>query len=121
MAFSVADTLIAGHYSQDSLAALSIGSSIYISIYVALNGMMQALLPVWAQLRGAKQFVELGRSVRQALYLCTAAIALGVLALLFPEPWLEWTQVPEILRDEVRRYLLVLQLNQLSGKLNYSI
>jgi len=108
MAFSVADTLIAGHYSQASLAALSIGSSIYISIYVALNGMMQALLPVWAQLRGAEQFIELGRSVRQALYLCTAAIALGVLALLFPDPWLEWTQVPEILRDEVRRYLLVL-------------
>jgi MATE family multidrug resistance protein len=59
-------------------------------------------------LRGAEQFVELGRSVRQALYLCTAAIALGVLALLFPDPWLEWTQVPEILRDEVRRYLLML-------------
>ncbi len=108
VAFSVADTLIAGHYSQASLAALSIGSSIYISIYVALNGMMQALLPVWAQLRGAEQFTALGRSVRQALYLCTAAIALGVIALLFPDPWLEWTQVPEILRDEVRRYLHVL-------------
>ena len=108
VSFSVADTLIAGQYSQASLAALSIGSSIYISIYVALNGMMQALLPVWAQLRGAEQFTELGRSVRQALYLCTAAIALGVLALIFPDPWLEWTQVPEILRDEVRRYLLVL-------------
>ena len=108
VSFSVADTLIAGQYSQASLAALSIGSSIYISIYVALNGMMQALLPVWAQLRGAEQFTELGRSVRQALYLCTAAIALGVLALIFPDPWLEWTQVPEILRDDVRRYLLVL-------------
>jgi len=108
MTFSVADTLIAGHYSQASLAALSIGSSIYISIYVALNGMMQALLPVWAQLRGAEQFAEVGRSVRQALYLCTAAIALGVLGLLFPDPWLEWTQVPDILRDEIRRYLFVL-------------
>jgi MATE family multidrug resistance protein len=108
VSFSVADTLIAGQYSQASLAALSIGSSIYISIYVALNGMMQALLPVWAQLRGAEQFTELGRSVRQALYLCTAAIALGVLALIFPDPWLEWTQVPEILRDDVRRYLYVL-------------
>ena len=94
MAFSVADTLIAGRYSQASLAALSIGSSIYISIYVALNGMMQALLPVWAQLRGAEQFTQVGRSVRQALYLCGAAIVLGVLALLYPDPWLEWTEVP---------------------------
>lgn len=108
MAFSVADTLIAGRYSQASLAALSIGSSIYISIYVALNGMMQALLPVWAQLRGAEQFSEVGRSVRQALYLCGAAIVLGVLALLYPDPWLEWTQVPAALQAEVRSYLHVL-------------
>ena len=108
MAFSVAYTLIAGRYSQASLAALSIGSSIYISIYVALNGMMQALLPVWAQLRGAEQFSEVGRSVRQALYLCGAAIVLGVLALLYPDPWLEWTQVPAALQAEVRSYLHVL-------------
>ncbi len=108
MAFSVADTLIAGRYSQASLAALSIGSSIYISIYVALNGMMQALLPVWAQLRGAEQFSEVGRSVRQALYLCGAVIVLGVLALLYPDPWLEWTQVPAALQAEVRSYLHVL-------------
>jgi len=108
MAFSVADTLIAGRYSQASLAALSIGSSIYISIYVALNGMMQALLPVWAQLRGAEQFTEVGRSVRQALYVCGAAILLGVWALLYPEPWLEWTEVPAALQAEVRSYLHVL-------------
>lgn len=108
MAFSVADTLIAGHYAQTSLAALSIGSSIYVSIYVALNGMLQALLPVWAQLRGAEQHAQVGQSVRQSLYLCAGAIALGVWALLFPDPWLEWTEVPEILRDEVRRYLQVL-------------
>lgn len=108
MAFSVADTLIAGRYSQASLAALSIGSSIYISIYVALNGMMQALLPVWAQLRGGEQFTEVGRSVRQALYLCGAAIAVGVLALLYPDPWLQWTEVPAALQAEVRSYLRVL-------------
>jgi multidrug resistance protein, MATE family len=108
MAFSVADTLIAGRYSQASLAALSIGSSIYISIYVALNGMMQALLPVWAQLRGAEQFTEVGRSVRQALYVCGTAITLGVLALLYPDPWLEWTEVPAALQAEVRSYLQVL-------------
>jgi MATE family multidrug resistance protein len=108
MAFSVADTLIAGRYSQASLAALSIGSSIYVSIYVALNGMMQALLPVWAQLRGAEQFADVGRSVRQALYLCVAAIAMGVLALLYPDPWLTWTEVPQALQAEVRDYLHVL-------------
>jgi multidrug resistance protein, MATE family len=108
MAFSVADTLIAGRYAQTALAALSIGSAIYISIYVALNGMLQALLPVWAQLRGAEQFAQVGRSVRQALYVCSAAIVLGVLALLYPDPWLQWTEVPAALQAEVRSYLQVL-------------
>lgn len=108
MAFSVADTLIAGRYAQTSLAALSIGSSIYISIYVALNGMLQALLPVWAQLRGGEQFAQVGRSVRQALYVCGAASALGIGALLYPDPWLEWTEVPAALQAEVRSYLHVL-------------
>ena len=45
MAFGVADTVIAGRYSDTSLAALSVGSAIYISVYVGLIGIVQALLP----------------------------------------------------------------------------
>ena len=78
MAFGVADTLIAGRYDASALAALSVGSAIYISIYVALNGLITALLPVWAELRGAGSHVALGQSVRQALYLCLAVIVLGL-------------------------------------------
>ena len=70
MAFGVADTMIAGRHSPQALATLSLASSIYISIYVALNGLVQALLPVWAELHGAGRHTALGRSVRQALYVC---------------------------------------------------
>ena len=48
MAFGVADTVIAGRYSDTALAALSVGSAIYISVYVGLIGVIQALLPIWA-------------------------------------------------------------------------
>jgi MATE family multidrug resistance protein len=108
MAFGIADTLIAGRYAASALAALSVGSAIYISIYVALNGMMQALLPVWSELRGAGEKKALGRSVQQALYLCTFVSALGTLALCFPDPWLEYTQVPPELQADVRAYLQIL-------------
>lgn len=108
MAFGIADTLIAGRYDASALAALSVGSAIYISIYVALNGLMQALLPVWSELRGAGQKAALGRSVRQALYLCLAVSLLGTLALLWPDPWLNATQVPLALQADVRAYLQVL-------------
>ena len=110
MAFGIADTVIAGRYSPQALAVLSLASSIYISIYVALNGMLQSLLPVWAELRGAEQHAEIGRSVRQALYICAGAALIGCCALWFPDPWLSWTEVPPALWPEVRSYLRVLTL-----------
>jgi len=110
MAFGVADTVIAGRYSPHALAVLSLASSIYISIYVALNGMLQALLPVWAELHGGNRRAEIGRSVRQALYISAGAAALGMTGLWFPDPWLSWTQVPTELWPDVRAYLRVLAL-----------
>jgi len=110
MAFGVTDTIVAGRYSEQALAALSVGSAIYISVYVALMGVVQALLPAWAELHGGGHQAALGRSVRQALYLCAITIALGMAALLFPGPLLRWTRVPEALQTEVRQYLAVLAL-----------
>ena len=108
MAFGIADTVIAGRYDASALAALSVGTAIYISIYVALNGLMQALLPVWSELRGAGAKAALGTSVRQALYLCLGASSIGTLALLLPDPWLQLTDVPEVLQADVKAYLKVL-------------
>ena len=108
MAFGVADTIIAGRHAQASLAALSIGSAIYISVYVALLGMLQALLPVWAEQRGANQAEAIGASVRQSLYLCALAALLGMVLLLHPSPILAWTDVPAELRPTVERYLAIL-------------
>ena len=108
MAFGVTDTLVAGRHSPEALAALSVGSAVYISIFVALMGVLQAQLPVWAELRGAGRDAEVGRSVRQALYLCLLTMAVGLAALLFPDPLLRWTQVPPALQGEVGRYLAIL-------------
>ncbi len=110
ISFGIADTLIAGRYSPQALAVLSLASSIYISIYVALNGLMQALLPVWAELHGAGRQEALGRSVRQALYIAAAAVLVGMACLWFPDPWLSSTQVPVELWPDVRAYLRILAL-----------
>ena len=128
MAFGVADTMIAGRHSPQAMAVLSLASSIYISIYVALNGLVQALLPVWAELHGGQRHAALGRSVRQALYICAGASVIGIAALCWPEPWLRSTGVPEALWPEVRSYLQVLALAlvpsllfRLYGTLNQSL
>lgn len=108
MAFGVADTVIAGRYSDEALAALSVGSAIYISVYVGLIGIVQSLLPIWAEMRGARQYEAVGQSLRQSLYLCSFITAAGMAALLFPGPLLRWAQVPELMQDDVRHYLAIL-------------
>ena len=110
MSFGIADTLIAGRYSPQALAVLALASSIYISIYVALNGLLQALLPVWAELHGGGRQTEIGQSVRQALYIAGAAAVLGICGLWFPDLWLSATEVPEELWPDVRAYLRILAL-----------
>ena len=110
MAFGVTDTIVAGRYSDQALAALSVGSAVYITVFVALMGVLQALLPVWAELHGAAQPLALGRSVRQALYLAALTLAAGIAGLLFPSPLLAWTEVPSSLQADVHGYLAVLAL-----------
>ena len=108
MAFGVADTVIAGRYSDTALAALSVGSAIYISVYVGLIGIVQALLPIWAEMLGAGKQANLGRSLRQGLYLCSFITLVGMTALLFPGALLRWAQVPDSMLVEVQNYLTVL-------------
>jgi MATE family multidrug resistance protein len=110
MAFGVTDTIVAGRYSQQALAALSVGSAVYITVFVALMGTLQALLPTWSELHGGERHHDLGRSARQGLYLGGLAMLVGGVALLFPGPLLEWTEVPAALQGEVRSYLSVLAL-----------
>jgi len=128
MAFGLTDTILAGRHSDASLAALSIGSAVYVSIYVALTGVIQSLLPVWSELHGARQPEALGRSVRQSAYLWLIASVLGVALLLAPGPLLRWVEVPQAMRADVTAYLSILAaalpfalLFRIYGTLNQSL
>lgn len=110
MAYGVTDTIVAGRYAEASLAALSVGSALYMSVYVALMGVLQALLPAWSELHGARQPERLGHAFRQSLYVWAGLVTVGMAILLSPDPLLAWADVPESLRGEVRAYLGVLAL-----------
>lgn len=108
MAFSITDTIVAGRFTDNALAALSIGASIYVTAYVSLMGVMQALLPIYAELHGAGQYPQLGRTVRQSLYLAAVLIVVGMLVMLFPQSILRLAQVPTELQPMVQDYLSIL-------------
>lgn len=113
MAFGVTDTLVAGRYSSEALAALSVGSAIFISVYVSLLGTVGALLPVYAELHGAGRPAEVGRAFRQAIYLGAVLVLLGAVLMASSAPLLRWADVPEPLREPVGDYLAVLAVGLL--------
>ena len=128
MAFGITDTIVAGRFADTALAALAVGSATYITVHITLMGMLQALLPVWAELQGANRAADVGPSVRQALYLCVLTMVIGMAALAYPQPLLNWTEVPLAMQDEVKDYLWIVALGlpasllfRMFGTLNQSL
>lgn len=107
MAFGVTDTIVAGRFSSDALAALSVASAVFVSVYVSLMGVLQALLPIWAEQHGKGETTAIGASFRQSLYLAFGFTALGMVVLVFPDTLLAWTEVPESMQADVRAYLMI--------------
>jgi MATE family multidrug resistance protein len=108
VAFGVTDTIIAGRYDTQALAVLSVSSAIYVTVYVTLLGVIQALLPMFAELYGGKKFSAVGDLLRQSLYVWLALSVLGAVVLLSPYFLLHSTQVPVAVQADAQAYLGIL-------------
>ena len=84
MAYAVIDTMMAGRFATEDLAAVGIGASIYFSVFVALMGVLLAVSPTVAQLLGAGRYAEIGEQVRQGMWLTVALAMLSVLVFRYP-------------------------------------
>ncbi|RFU47813.1 MATE family efflux transporter [Paraburkholderia sp. DHOC27] len=115
IAFGVIDTAMVGRYSAVDLAALGLGSSIYISVYIGLTGILTALQPIAGQLYGGRRYGEIGEEVRQSFWLAFALMTLGFLILYFPEPILHVARVPAALHDRTVAYLQILAFGLPAG------
>ncbi|MCE8039609.1 MATE family efflux transporter [Halomonas sp. MCCC 1A11062] len=87
---SVADVMMTGRLSATDLAAVSVGSSLWLPLMLFMTGTLMGLTPIVAQLLGAGTTERIRPSVHQALWV---ALALGVVAAL-----LLWFTVMPIFR-----------------------
>lgn len=71
------DTIMAGRLGPTDLAAVSVGSSLWMPVNLAVIGVLLALSPTVAQLYGAGRRGEIGVWFRQGIWL---ALALSLLA-----------------------------------------
>ncbi|ROL75405.1 MATE family efflux transporter [Pseudomonas vranovensis] len=92
-AMGFVDAVMAGRVSPRDLAAVALGNSIWIPVYLLMTGILLATTPKVAQRFGAGQHTEIGPLVRQALWLalCVGLIASGLL--LSAEPILQVMKV----------------------------
>ncbi|MBS1170767.1 MAG: family efflux transporter [Burkholderiaceae bacterium] len=110
IANSVVDTMMVSRFSVTDLGALAVGASIYVSVFVGMNGVLQALSPVVGQLVGARNFAGIGQEIRQAVWLALFLSLVGCLVLLFPQPLLALANASPDLTAKATQYLRTLAL-----------
>lgn len=71
------DVLMTGRLSATDLAAVSVGSSLWMPLMLFMTGTLMGLTPIVAQLLGAGQTQRIRPNVHQALWV---ALVLGILA-----------------------------------------
>lgn len=106
----VIDTALTSRYSAVDLAALALGASIYVSIFVGLSGVLAALSPVVGQLFGAQRFDDIGSEVKQGTWLAVFLTIAGALLLFFPQPLLALAHASPQLEEKATLYLRILVL-----------
>ncbi|MGM0915421.1 MAG: MATE family efflux transporter [Pseudomonadota bacterium] len=103
---SVADVMMTGRLSATDLAAVSVGSSLWLPLMLFMTGTLMGLTPIVAQLLGGRRGGEIGPNVHQGLWVALALGALAALMLWFAVgPIFSLMEVPEAVAERSRSYL----------------
>ena len=112
------DTIVVGRSNTDNLAALAVGASIYVSLALALSGVVQALLPSIAQQIGRGDAPATGKLIYQAFWLVVLLSCFGDLVLCFPGWMIALAELPPTVEALTRDYLFILAFS-LPASLGY--
>ncbi|MEQ9947850.1 MATE family efflux transporter [Pectobacterium aroidearum] len=77
----VVDTIMAGAYSATDMAAVAVGTSIWLPAILFGHGLLLALTPVVAQLNGSGRRDRISHQVRQSFFLAAIISVFTMLAL----------------------------------------
>ncbi|AYH43204.1 MATE family efflux transporter [Azoarcus sp. DN11] len=106
MSMLIADTIIVGRYGTVDLAAIAVGSGVYISIVMLVVGVLQAVAPTVAHHFGAGRMERIGPTLQQGFWLALMLAVPGIVLMVFPGFLLELSSVPPDVDAKTREYLL---------------
>jgi len=99
------DTLMAARAGANDLAAIALGSSLWLPLFLALGGILMATTPLVAHLIGANRERRSRQVLQQAVWIALLLSLLGVILLRNPGPVLELLQLEARLEQTTRDYL----------------
>lgn len=89
MANGVIDTVMAGHASAEDLAAVGIGSSLWMPLFLFFMGMLGALQPIISGYNGARALERIMPTTWQGLYIAAGGSVVMILLLTHVHPVLD--------------------------------
>ncbi|EWC42570.1 MATE family efflux transporter [Pseudomonas stutzeri] len=104
-AMGFVDTVMAGRVSPHDLAAVALGNSIWVPVYLLVCGITLATTPNVAQRFGAGSHAEIGPLVRQALWMGAGIGVTSALLMWNAQPVLRLMRVEPALIEPTMAYL----------------
>ncbi|MEQ9547933.1 MAG: MATE family efflux transporter [Marinobacter sp.] len=89
MANGVIDTIMAGHASAEDLAAVGIGSSLWMPLFLFFMGLLGALQPIISGYNGARTTDKIMPATWQGLYIAAVGSVVMILLLTHVHPVLD--------------------------------
>jgi multidrug resistance protein, MATE family len=99
------DTVMAGRVSAVDLAAVAVGASVWVPVYLFMTGVLMSATPVLSRKLGAQAYHRINPIAQQGLWLAMGLGLLAALVLRSMTPVLAWMNVDEQLRPLVLGYL----------------
>lgn len=99
------DTLMAARYSTEDLAAVALGSGIWLPIMLSLSGVLMAITPMVAQHVGNERLIRTRLIFNQGILISLIASLIAWLALRNMAPVLELMEVTGNLKQKTISYL----------------
>jgi multidrug resistance protein, MATE family len=110
LAFNTIDTVLVGRHSPADLAAFAVGAAAYVTVFIGFMGIVLAVSPIVGQLFGAGRLEAAGDELHQAIWLALGLSVIGVVLLLFPQPFLWIAKAGPDIAERVHGYLKALAL-----------
>jgi multidrug resistance protein, MATE family len=110
MANGVVDTIMAGHASARDLAAVGIGTGIWVPLLLFFFGVLGALQPLVSGHRGAENYSRIMPLTWQGIYIALAGAAMIALPLTHVQPILALLRLDALTATIAQGYLSALAL-----------